>query len=69
MSKHTLRDRIRYKAIRKGLGVVNIQAKMKDNHLRLFGHVRRRGICESVWKIEGWNLKDLKSGLKRPKMT
>ena len=34
LSGHTLRDRIQNEGIRKGLGVANIEEKMKDNRLR-----------------------------------
>ena len=36
MSGHTLRDKIRNEDIRKGLGVANIEEKMKETSLRWF---------------------------------
>ena len=33
---------------------------MKENRLRWFGHVPRRGISELVKKIESWNSGDLR---------
>ena len=31
--------------MRKGLGVVDTEEKMKENHLRLFGHRVMKGYC------------------------
>ena len=68
MSGHTLRDLIQNEDIKKGLGVENIEEKMKENVLRRFGHVQRRGISKLVCKIKV-RAKDLKRGRGRPKMT
>ena len=65
MSAHTLKDRIWKEDIRKGYGVVNIEAKMKENHLRWIGYVQRRGISELVRKIESWSLANLKKGARK----
>ena len=56
---HTLRDRIRHEDIRKGLGVANIEEKIKKNHLRWFGQVQRQDISKPVRKIESWSSGDL----------
>ena len=45
MSKHTLREKIKNKDIRNGLGplgVPNIEETIKYNHLRWFKYVQRR---------------------------
>ena len=52
MSWHTLRDKIRNEDIRKGLGVANIEEKMKENHLRRFGNVHRQHISELIRKTK-----------------
>ena len=57
-----MRDKIQNEDIRKVLEVANIEEKMKDNHLRWFGHVQQYGICELVTKIESWSSRDLKRG-------
>ena len=62
ISRYTLRDKIQNEDIRKVLEVANIEEKMKDNHLRWFGHVQQYGICELVTKIESWSSRDLKRG-------
>ena len=41
MSEHTLKDGIRSKNIIKGLRVLNIDEKMKENRLRYIGLVQR----------------------------
>ena len=43
------------KDIKKGLGVANIEKKLKDNRSRWFGHVQRRGISKPVREIESWS--------------
>lgn len=68
MSGHTLRDIIQKEDIKKGLGVENIEQKMKENVLRWFGHEQRQGISELVYKIKV-RAKDLKRGRGRLKMT
>ena len=64
-----LEGRIQNKYIREGLGAANIEQKMKDNRLRWFRHVQRRGISEPVKKIDSQSLRDLKRERGRPKMT
>ena len=39
MSGHTVRDRIQKEDIKKGLGVANIEEKLKGNNLKWFGQV------------------------------
>ena len=42
MCGNTRRDEVRYEDIRTKIGVASIEEKMRENRLRLFGHVRRR---------------------------
>ena len=63
-----MRDRIRYKDINKGLRVKNIEEKMKENRLKWFEHVQRRGIRETVRKVESCSFGELKRGRVRTKM-
>lgn len=42
MNEHTLRDKNLNEDISKGLGVTNVEMKMKDNHLRWLSHAQRR---------------------------
>ena len=39
MCGNTRRDKVRNKDIRTKVGVASIEEKMKENHLRWFGHV------------------------------
>ena len=55
MSGQTLRDIILNKDRRKGLGVANIEIKMKENHLRWFKNVQRHGISKPIKKKESWS--------------
>jgi hypothetical protein len=43
MCMHTIKDRVRNEIIQEKVGVASIEAKIKENRLRLFGH-----------RTEGW---------------
>ncbi|KAI0513789.1 hypothetical protein KFK09_009819 [Dendrobium nobile] len=42
MSGFTLRDRIRNEHIREKVGVAPVEDKIRESHLRWFGHIKRR---------------------------
>ena len=42
MCGNTGRDKMRNEDIRTKIGVASIEEKIRENHLRWFGHVRRR---------------------------
>ena len=63
-----MKNRIWNEYIRKGLGVENIEKKMKESRLRWFGHVQRWDINQLVRKIERWCSRDLKRGRGRSKI-
>ncbi|XP_021725624.1 uncharacterized protein LOC110692850 [Chenopodium quinoa] len=66
---NTLRDRIRNEVIRKKVGVTGIADKLRENRLRLFGHVRQRPEGAPVRRVEGWDHGGVKRGRGRLKMT
>ncbi|EXC32766.1 hypothetical protein L484_019880 [Morus notabilis] len=48
MSGHTRMDRIRNEVIRSKVGVAPIEDKVRENHLRWYGHVQRRSLDAPV---------------------
>lgn len=69
MCGHTRKDKIRNEIIRKKLGVVPIEDKMRENRLRWFGHVSRRPSEAPVRRLEGWQGEKKMRGRGRPKQT
>ena len=51
------------------IGVAPIEEKMRENRIRLFGHVRRRPTDASVRRVELINLGQIKRVKGRPKKT
>ena len=66
---NTRRDKVRNEDIRTKIGVASIEEKMRKNHLRWFGHVRRRPIDAPVQLVERINLGQVKRAQGRPKKT
>ena len=52
MCGNTIKDKIRNEEIRKKVGVAPIENKMRENHLRWFGHIRRRPNDAPVRRME-----------------
>ena len=57
---NTRRDEERDKDIRTKIGVDSIEEKMRENHLRWFGHVRHRPTDAPVRRIERMKLRQVK---------
>jgi len=51
MSGVTIEGRIRNEYIRESIGVASIMDKLRENKLRLFGHVMRRKDLEAVRSV------------------
>ena len=60
MCGNTQRDMVRNENIRTKIGVASIKEKMRENHLRWFGHVRRRPVDAAVRRVERINLGQVK---------
>ena len=58
MCGHTRKDMIRNTNIRERVGVVSIEEKLVENHLRWFGHVQRRPLSAPVRRVDQatWSL-------------
>jgi hypothetical protein len=67
MYRHIRKDKVRNEIIWKKVGVVSIEVKMRENHLRWFGHIQRRSRYAPVKRIEGWRHDGLDKGKGRPK--
>lgn len=52
ISENTRKDKIQNEEIRKKIRVPPINEKMRENHLRWFGHVQRRATNAAVKKSE-----------------
>ena len=63
------RDKIRNKRIHKMIEVAPIEEKMRENRLRLFGHIQRRPINAPVRKSDAIHIKGNARGRGRPKLT
>ena len=66
MCGNTRRDKVRNEDIRIKIGVTFIEEKMRENHLRWFGHVRRRPTDAPVWRVECIKLGQVKRAQGRP---
>ena len=62
-------DKVRNKDIRNLVGVAPIEDKMRENHLRWFGHIRHRVMDVPVRKIEKIDIERGKILRGKPKMT
>ena len=51
------------------IGVVYIEKKMRENHLRWFGHVRRKPTDAPIRRVERINLGQVKRAQGTPKKT
>ena len=60
MCGNTRRDKVRNENIRTKIGVASIKKKMRENRLRLFGHVRHRPTDKQVWRVKGIKLGQVK---------
>ena len=71
MCGNTRRDEVRNENIHTKIGVATIKEKMRENHLRWFGHVRRRATDAQlpVHRIEGIKLGQVKRAQGIPKKT
>ena len=69
MCGKTRRDKVRNEDILMKIGVTPIEEKMIENHLRWFGHVRRRPTDASVHRVELINLGQVKRAKGRLKKT
>ena len=52
MCDNTRRDKVRNEDIRTKLGVAFIEEKMREKHLRWFGHMRHRPTNAPVRRVE-----------------
>ena len=68
MCGHTLMDRIRNQEFRDKLGVASIFGKMRENKLRLFGHMQRKIFDAPVRRVESITVEG-KRTQGRPKRT
>ena len=48
----TKKDRIRNEHIRETVGVTHIEDKLRENRLRWYGHVQRRGVDAPMQKSD-----------------
>ena len=64
---NTRRDKVRNEDIRTKIGVASIEEKMRENHLRWFGHVRRKLTDASIRRVERIKLGQVKRAQGRPK--
>ena len=55
MCCNIMRDKMRNEDIRTKIGVLSIEEKMRENHLRWFDHVRRRPTDTPVRRVERIN--------------
>ncbi|KAH0466342.1 hypothetical protein IEQ34_006445 [Dendrobium chrysotoxum] len=69
MSGFTLRDRIQNEHIREKVGVAPVEDKIRESHLRWFGHIKRQPPDDPVRKVEVLDLTYVKKGRGRPKKT
>jgi hypothetical protein len=69
ISGNIRKDMIRNEKIRLKIGVTSIDEKMRECHLRWFGHVQGREINASVRKSELIQVEGTKEGRGRPKIT
>jgi len=69
MRGNTRRGKVRNEDIRTKIGVASIEEKMRENRLRLFGHVRRRPTDSPVHRVECIKLGQVKKAQGRPKKT
>jgi hypothetical protein len=68
MCGHTMMDRLRNQEFREKLGVAPLSAKMRENRLRWFGHVKRKTYDAPVRRIESIIVEG-KRGRGRPRKT
>ncbi|KAM3252506.1 hypothetical protein P3L10_006576 [Capsicum annuum] len=60
-------DRVQNETIREKVGVALVEDKMREVHLRWFGHVMRRGTDAPVRRCERIALDGFRRGRSRPK--
>ena len=69
MCGDTMRDKMRNEDILIKIGAAPIEKKIRENRLRLFGHVRRRPTNAPVRRVERINLGQVKRAQGRLKKT
>ena len=69
MCGNTRRDKVRNEDIRIKIGSASIEEKMRENHLRWFGYVRRRPTDAPVWRVKRIKLGQVKRAKGRPRKT
>ena len=69
MCSNTRTDKVRNEDIRTKIGVTSIKEKMRENHLRWFGHVRCRPTDALVRQVERIKLGQVKRAQGRSKKT
>ena len=68
MSENIRKNRIQNKEIHLKIRVTPIDEKMRESHLRWFGHVQRRAINAPIRKSELIPVEGTKRGRGRPKI-
>ena len=63
----TKMDRVRNEFVRHRLGVTPIIGKLRENHLRWYGHVLRRRVDALVGKVEPFKVEGRRRKKGRPK--
>ena len=69
MCDKTRMDKVRNEDTRSLVGVAPIEEKMRENRLRLFGHIRRRPMDVPVRRMEKIDIEQDKKLRERSKMT
>jgi len=64
---HTRLDKIRNEVIRDKIEVASIENKIRETHLRWFGHIRRKSLDAPVRRCDKLDHLDYKRSRGRPK--